>query len=252
MLTENERLSAVRKLTGELHALQDRLNDTIEQVCELLSGADVSAALKAKLEVPRAKAAGAMETSFSPDFLQLPSFSVATNNPASGHSVGADTKLFTDYKTGLVQLIQVPSTRGAEARYGLVLNYADFDGSFLSLVVDARVLLGGMPAGRARVGLAWEARAQPTSSLYAKCAWKSANQWTEHKLDCKLGRPSVESFELPAFDPAQVEALDFHFIFNPQSRGSVEIRRLMITLTVEPASAAAPAPESVFEAVTAR
>jgi hypothetical protein len=57
---------------------------------------------------------------------------------------------------------------------------------------------------------------------------------------------------LPAFDPARLEALDFHFIFNPQSRGSIDVRRLTITLTVEPTLAAAPAAESVFEAVASR
>ncbi len=231
--SEAQRLATVRKLTAEMQVLQERMNQTIEQVCDLLAGRELAEAITAP--APAATLNGnVVERAFVPAFLNVPAPSVYESNPQSGYQLGGDCRMFSDYKTGTLQLLQMPSRRGgSEARYGLIINHADFDGSFLSLVLDARALLGGLPSGRARVGMVFDARSLPQCPLFAKCAWKIGEQWTEHRLETSSSRLTVSSFDIPALDPSKVDALDFHFIFSPHARGTIEIQRLSIALGVE-------------------
>jgi hypothetical protein len=53
--------------------------------------------------------------------------------------VGLEAKLFSDYKNGQLQLVQVPASRGSDSRFGIVLNYANFDATYLSLTYAALV-----------------------------------------------------------------------------------------------------------------
>lgn len=243
-LIDPQRLVTVRKLTSELHALQERLNQTIDQMCDLLAGAELG-------DVVSTAAESASQRSMSPAFLTLPIAAVYKNSPPSGYALGTDCRLFSDYQTAALQTIQAPSSRSSEGRYSLVINYADFDGSFLSLVLDARGLLQGLTTGRARIGLVLDVRGIPQVPMHAKCAWRVGDQWAEQRLEAKSGRMSVDSFELPVTDLSQVQGLDFHFIFSPQSRGTIEIHRALISLVLEEpaAAAAASGAPNIFESV---
>jgi len=242
--SEAQRVAAVRKLTSELYVLQDRMNQTIDQITGLLHGSDVGALLPIPQSASRT-ADGALEHGMTPSALALPLPQVYVNNPASGSLVGEDCKLFSDYKNGSLQLVQVPASRGSDARFAIVLNYANFDASFLSLVFDARQLLRDMPAGKLRISMALESRCDPQVKLHAKFAFKVGEHWGEHHMSPKGGRVQVDSFEVPMIDPSIVEALDFHLIFTPQSRGCIELHRVTFTVAVVPAVDTASA--NVFE-----
>lgn len=246
--SEAQRLAMVRKLTAELHVLQERIHQNIDQVCDLLAGREFSESMTGHA-LP-AQTGSLTERSLSPQFLTLPAASVYQSNPPSGFSLGSDCKMFSDYKNGTLQLLQVPSRRGGDAKYGLVINHADFDGGFLSFVIDMRPLLADMPAGRARIGLVFDARSQPQVPLHAKCAWKVGDQWTEQRLDTSSSRLTVSGFEIPSLDPSRTDALDLHFIFTPHARGTIEIQRLSVSLGIEKASQEAAAAAGVFESTT--
>ena len=242
--SEVQRVAAVRKLTSELYVLQDRMNQTIDQITSLLHGADLSSLIPVPVP-PSRTADGALEHSMSPTALALPLPQVFVNNPASGMLVGEEGKLFCDYKNGQLQLVQVPASRGSDARFALVLNYANFDASFLSLVFDARKLLQGLPAGKLRISMALEARTDPPIKLHAKFAFKVGEHWGEHHMAPKGTRVQVDSFEVPMIDPTIVEALDFHLIFAPATRGCIELHRVSFSVSVSPVAENANA--NVFE-----
>ena len=235
----------VHRLTLELQALRTRLNDTIDQLCELVAGHDV-ATLPVGLSPIAGQAQGSVERSLAPSWLRLPSASASANNPTSGHRLGADTALYSDYRNGFVQVIQVSQPHAADERYALVVNHADFDGSFFSMVLDARSLLADMPTGPARLSLAVEVRGTPPPGLHAKCAWKMGEHWSERPLRLSAGQLAADNFTVEGLDPSQISALDFHIFFNPVGRGSFEIRRLTAGLVVTPPNEA-PVLSSVFE-----
>jgi hypothetical protein len=233
------------RLTLELQALRGRLNQTIDQLCDLVAGAEL-AGLPLGLSPLAGEDGGTAERSLSPAWLRLPSAGASASNPPSGHRLGTDTALYSDYRTGFVQVVQVSQPRGADERYALVVNHAEFDGSFLSMVIDARSLLAGMPTGPARLSLAAELRGTPAPGLHAKCAWKVGEHWSERALKLQAGQLAADSFAVDMFDPSQITALDFHLFFSPVGRGSFEIRRLMAGLTVTPPQET-PVVSSVFE-----
>jgi hypothetical protein len=238
--TEAQRLAAVRKLTSELYVLQDRMNQTIDQITCLLHGADLGEMLPVATAATQAPD-GAIENVLRPSAMALPLPSVFVDNPANGFLLGpgGECKLYSDYKNGQLQLVQVPASRGSDARFGVVLNYANFDATFLSLVYDARTLLKGLPAGRLRVSMAIECHSDPQVRLHAKFAFKVGEHWGEHQMQLKGGRVLVDSFEVPMVDPSMIEALDFHLIFSPQGRGCIELRRATFTASVVPSVEAA-------------
>ncbi len=233
---EAQRLSAIRKLTSELYVLQDRMNQTIDHITGLLHGADLGELLPVS---PAASltADGALEAVLRPSALVQPLPAVFVDNPGNGFvlGVGGECKLFSDYKNGHLQVVQVPATRGSDARFGIILNYANFDATFISLVFDARTLLAGLPAGRLRVSMAVECRSEPQTRLHAKFAFKVNDVWGEHHLQLKGGRVLVDTFEVPMIDPAMISGLDFHLIFSPGGRGSIELQRTSFTVSVVPA-----------------
>lgn len=235
----------VHRLTLELQALRGRLNQTIDQLCELAAGQALSAE-PIGLTPLAGREQGALERSLTPAWLRLPSANASSSNPPSGHRLGAETALFSDYRNGFVQAIQVSQPRGGDEPYALVVNHADFDGSFLSIVLDGRALLADMPSGPARISLAVDVRGTPAPGLHAKCAWKVGEHWSERVLRLQPGQLSVDSFVVDMLDPSQINALDFHLFFNPVGRGSFDVRRLSAGLVVTPAPEA-PVSSSVFE-----
>jgi hypothetical protein len=242
--SEAQRIAAVRKLTSELYVLQDRMNQTIDQITGLLHGSELSSLVPIPLPPDRTPD-GALEHSMSPTALALPLPQVYVNNPPSGSPVGQEAKLFSDYKNGQLQLVQVPASRGSDARFAIVLNYANFDATYLSLVFDARKLLEDLPAGKLRISMALEARSDPQVKLHAKFAFKVGEHWGEHHMAPKGTRVQVDSFEVPMIDPTIVEALDFHLIFTPQTRGCIELHRVTFSVSVTPVAENASA--NVFE-----
>jgi hypothetical protein len=239
------RQDQAHRLVLELQALRRRLNDTIDQLCDLASGHEFVGDLVG-LSPLAGQDQGATERSLAPAWLRVPSDSASATSPGSGHRLGHETTLYTDVRNGFLQVIQVSQPRGADERYALVVNHADFDGSFLSLVMDARALLADMPAGSARLSLAIEVRGASVANLAAKCAWKVGEHWSERALRLQAGQLAADSFVIDMLDPTQISALDFHVFFNPVGRGSFEIRRLTASLAVTPPSEA-PVVSSVFE-----
>ena len=242
--SEAQRIAAVRKLTSELYVLQDRMNQTIDQITGLLHGSDIGALLPIPEDATRT-ADGALGHTMTPTALALPLPQVYVNNPGSGALVGEECKLYSDYKNGSLQMVQVPASRGSDARFAIVLNYANFDASYLSLVFDARQLLRDLPAGKLRISMAIETRSDPQIKLHSKFAFKVGEHWGEHHMAPKGGRVQVDTFEVPMIDPSIVEALDFHLIFSPQTRGCIEIHRVTFSVAVVPAVDTASA--NVFE-----
>lgn len=235
----------VHRLTLELQALRGRLNDTIDQLCELAAGHDFGGE-PVGLSPLASQEEGSVERNLSPNWLRVPNAGASTSNPPSGHRLGNDTALYCDYRNGFIQVIQVNQPRGADERYALVVNHADYDGSFLSFVLDARALLADMPTGPARLSLAIEVRGTPAPGVNAKCAWKVGEHWSERALRLQPGQLAADSFVVDMLDPSQINAMDFHVFFNPVGRGSFEIRRLTASLVVTPPNEA-PVVSSVFE-----
>jgi hypothetical protein len=242
---DTRRHEQVHRLTLELQALRGRLNDTIDQLCELVAGHELGSE-PVGLSPLAGHDQGNAERSLAPAWLRLPSSQASASNPPSGYRLGNETAIYSDYRNGFLQVIQVSQPRGADEHYALVVNHADFDGSFLSFVVDARALLADMPAGPARLSLAVEVRGTPMPGMNAKCAWKVGEHWSERTLRLQPGQLAADSLSVDMLDPSQINALDFHLFFNPVGRGSFEIRRLTAALVVTPASEA-PVTSSVFE-----
>ncbi len=242
---DSRRHEQVHRLTLELQALRGRLNDTIDQLCELVAGHELGSE-PVGLSPLAGHDQGNAERSLAPAWLRLPSSQASASNPPSGYRLGNETAIYSDYRNGFLQVIQVSQPRGADEHYALVVNHADFDGGFLSFVIDARALLTDMPAGPARLSLALEVRGTPMPGMSAKCAWKVGEHWSERTLRLQPGQLAADSLSVDMLDPSQINALDFHLFFNPVGRGSFEIRRLTAALVVTPASEA-PVTSSVFE-----
>jgi len=226
------RLATVRKLTAELYALQDQMNATVDQITALLQGSELSAALAAP-EALRLEAGG-VERQFVPAPLALPLPQVFVESLQTGREVAPGCMFYTDNKNGQVQLVQVPAPRSSDSRHALHLNVAGFDGAWLSLVFDARALLEGLPAGRARLSLALEHRADPVVQSSIKLTWRDDGHPHDVQLSPRGGRTLVDSCEIPDFDPATTDAFDIHVIYTPHTRGSIELQRLVLTLSVQP------------------
>lgn len=245
---EAQRAAAVRKLTSELYLLQDRMNQAIDEITRLLHGVDASSVGSGALVGVSQSQDGAIERTLRPSALSQPLPSVFVDNPPTGFLVGVngECKFFSDYRNGQLQLVQVPAHRGTDERYALLINYASFDASYLSLVHDARALLADLPPGRLRVTLAVEYRSEPPVKLHAKFAFKVGDHWGEHHLQLKGTRVLVDTFEVPMIDPATIEALDFHLIFSPGGRGCIELHRATFSVSLLP-NAEHASPDDVFE-----
>jgi hypothetical protein len=119
----------------------------------------------------------------------------------------------------------------------------------VSIVVDGRALLAQTRAGRARIGLVVEVNGFQHSGLFARCAWKSGSgKWQDRTVEVRSNQTSIASFDIDNYDPAQIQALDIHLLCNPLTRGSIEIRRIGITVIVQPPNSETGPGDGVFEA----
>jgi hypothetical protein len=244
--SESARDSQSRQLAGELRALQDRLNDTIDHLCDMAAGRGF---IDARREGQAATGVLQTEAVWVPSVLRLPLRNAYWKNPGTGAAIGPDTKFYSNYRKGLLQIVQQPSTRGSAESYSLILNYADIDGDMVSIVVDGRALLAQTRAGRARIGLVVEVNGFQHGGLFARCAWKSSpGKWQDRTVEVRSNQTSIASFDIDNYDPAQIQALDIHLLCNPLTRGSIEIRRIGITVIVQPPKSETGPGDGVFEA----
>src|SRR5262245_11651359 len=96
----------VHRLTLELQTLRGRLNDTIDQLCQLVAGHDPGGE-PIGLSPLAGQEQGTAERSLVPTWLRLPSGQASASNPASGHRLSNDSALYSDYRNGFIQVIQV-------------------------------------------------------------------------------------------------------------------------------------------------
>jgi hypothetical protein len=227
---------------AELRLLQSQMNHTVDQLCELVGRPEAAALLQGGL--PKS---GALERVFTPRFLELPHQAPFVHEPSDGQALCADTRFYSNHRQSLVQVVQQAMPRHAFSRYGLIINYAEFDGDLLSLVIDARELLTVQSAGKATLELVIETSCGQHCAFFAKVAWRVADAWSERQLSVRSNQVSTSSIEIERFDPDLVGALDIHLMFNPDARGSIEVRRMALTLRVQPMPAVVAVPENVFE-----
>lgn len=232
MPLDHARLRKVHTLTAELRDLQAQINRTIDTLCELTSGPGFLTTVATPIPP-----AGALQSHYTPTFLHTPGPASVLHNPASGANVSPDARFYANHHHGLLQLVQQPLPHSAHARYSLLIDFADFDGNFISVVCDASRLLAEMPAGHATLAVTIDAQVTPAHlPTHTKLAWRRGNQWTERGLDLHANRLGVQVVEIPDFDPLHINAMDLHLLLTPESRGSFEIRRVQMHLTVVPAA----------------
>ena len=238
-----QRLARAHKLSAELRTLQERMNRTIEDLCELVSNREFFAAMPGDVDLSGDLA----EATLSPSFLQAPSPDAFLRNPPTGQALGPDAAFYSDYAKGVLHIVQQPLQRHADSRYSLIINFAEFDGDWFSVVLDMRALLSGMPAGRARVGMVVETTGAAQASMSAKCVWAGAKWREEAPMEIRLNQLCASTIDIDFLDPAQTQTLDLHLVFNPVARGSIEIRRVTASLSIQPLKDDARMPASVFE-----
>lgn len=241
--TDAPTLAQALALTAELRALQTRLNDTIEQLCTLTSAPEFARVVAARL--------GARQhpgQAWSPQFLTAPLAEPLLMQPERGAQFGVDASIYTDNVQGLVHLLQQPQPRRGDAPFSLIVNHADFDGTLLSVILDARALLAGQQAkGKASWSVMTEITGSTGDALYVKLAWRRGEDWEDRTQRLAFGAAGVVAIEIDNFDPSEVNALDIHLMFNPAARGSLEIRRLTSTFTVTPRQGNVSRASDVFE-----
>lgn len=243
----HRRLSRAHQLTAELRSLQAQVNRTVDQLCELVNEPDLRRALEGAPDEPAA--AGPHETVATPGFLRVALATPALRNPPTGQPIGGDARFYTNARGGLIQVVQQPQPPQSDARYTLVFNYAEFEGDLLSVVTDLRELLRGQPAGRARLTLLADVRVAPQQTVYGKFAWRVGKKWTDHTFEVRTHQVALATHEIDKFDPAGIQALDLHLLLNPAPRGSVEIRRVSVTLSVTPQADESDTAAGIFESV---
>jgi hypothetical protein len=239
-----QRLAQAHQLTVELRRLQHQMNRTVEQLCDLVGGHAFQGVLPGPADHGGAAVA---EAAFSPSFLQLPRQQAFERNAPTGLVLGPDAIFYTDNATGLLNIVQQPLQHSADSRYSLILNFAGFDGEWMSLALNARSLLAGLPSGRAQVGLVIESTGSPQTTLRAKCSWAGADWREERPLDVYINQLSTATAEIDYLDTQKTQALDVHLVFNPPPRGSVEIRRITVTVVVQAAPTGTRSLFSVFD-----
>lgn len=237
------RLAKAHLLTAELRALQNRMNETVDQLCELVGGASVEALLNRSVSNVGSRG----EATLTASFLTAPTAQTYLRSPNSGTQVASDTLFFSDNEKGLIQVVQQPLPRHADTHYSFIINFADFDGSWMSLVINGKSLLSGLPTGKATLGLMVEATGTAQVTMASKITWRGAELSREVAMDVRPNQVSVGQADLGYLIPEATESLDLHLMFNPPARGSIEIRRLTLTLDVQPEAAKRPQLDGVFE-----
>lgn len=239
----HQRLAKAHRLTAELRSLQNRINETVDQLCELVGGSSAAALLDGDGTLRDDQG----HLTLTPSFLSAPSAQTYWRNPLTGERLSAETRFYSDQHQGLIQLVQHPLARQADSRYSLVINFAEFDGEWLSLVVDGRSLLKGFDSGKCKLSLMLDISASAQIALNSKVSIKVGGEWAETFFDVRTNQICITRASLGSLKSSDIEAFDLHFVFNPTARGSIEVRRMTFTLDVEQEPTVAPRLEGVFE-----
>ncbi len=233
-------LARAKELTVELRALQDKMNQTVEQICSIVAGREFGAALGARATV---------NAGYSPMWLQVAEAQPVVVSPVSGQALGADAAFYTDGRNAMLQVLQQPAIRQADASFAMVFNFSEFDGEWMSVVFDARSVLAGLPKGRAKLNLVAELSGNPSCAAQVRLHWRTAEQPSERRVDLKLNQLNSTQVDLEYFEPGAILAFDIHLVFNPPARGSLALRRLRVEVDVEPDVETTDRADSVFEAM---
>lgn len=185
---------------------------------------------------------------FVPAFLQRPWDAPVHRQPSNGTVLAPGAKFLSGKHQGVVLLLQKP-VQGGAGGYALALDYAAFDGQWMSLVLDGRAVLAQVPAGAARLLVNADIEGVPSQNVLFKCSWRHVGQ----EGQSRQGTPQpygrvVSELDLGWLRPEDVEALELHVIFPAAGRGSVVVRSLRAVLLVAPTGGGKPgAPQDVFE-----
>lgn len=218
-------------LALELRTLQDRLNDTINQLCELVAHQTVT-----PVQAPLAHGR------FVPDWLRWPQPLAWFDQPPSGQPLSTGTTFYTNGRAGLWQIVQQPLARHRGTGFALGVNFSQFDGEWMSVVFDASALLKNQPAGRVRLDLVTEVTGSPLENLSVRCVWRGHNHDGELPFDVQLNKVTRQQAEIDYLDPELTRSLEVHLVLSVPARGAVELQRLTLDFTVLPGEATLPAP----------
>ncbi len=219
----------VRQALAEIRSLQDRL----ERRLTWLEGVQ----------------APASPGHWSPALLHWPAAQSVWQRPATGAVLAPGARFFSPYRSGWLQLIQQPQARHGGAACQLVVNWADVDAEWCSLVFDLRPLLQGAGPGRARLEIQAEAGLAQAAGLFLKCCWKTtAGKLQERTTELRDGQPLALVIEHEDLDPARLAGLDLHLVVKPVGRGSCTLRHLGARL-IDAAPAAPSGAHDLFEAI---
>jgi hypothetical protein len=237
---ESMQIARARQLTGELRTLQDRMNRTIEQLCALVGGHS--------FELESVLGGSEAAPSFSPAWLQMPVAQPVHAQAINGEVLGEGSVFYTDGRSSMFQILQLPLARHADSSFSMSFNMAEFDGSWMSVVFDMRALLAGQPTGRARINIAVEVNGTALTALTSRVSWSGDHAKGDRHFDLHTNQVCTAQADIDYFDPSLTQAFDFHLILQPPARASLELRRLRVSLTMEPPALVVPAQASVFEA----
>jgi len=238
------RVVKLRQLTLELRSLQDRMNKTVDELCAL-----VGAGPWQPFDEPGVR----QELLFAPSCFHAPEAVPVRQQPDNGAEVAAGCVLYSDRRGGYLQVLQQPLAVGTDvtAGYGLVLQVAEFDGTWLSLVFDAQPLLAQSRAGKAQLRLSAQALTEPAMPVKLRLSWTASGQKQERDFELHANAHMSFEADLGHWVPAEVSQLAFHVIFTPAARSTLSLRRLVATLVVDevalPVVAAASDSDGIFE-----
>lgn len=233
---DTPRQARAHELTLTLRSLQRRLNQTVDALCGLAAG-----------EVTEAGQAQARAEDWGPALFALPLAEPVRLQPASGTVLGPGASFYVGEHQGVLQLMQVPVSGACAPRYACRINFADFDGEWMSLVLDLRALLETALPGRTRLVLWAEHERLPAQALQVKCSWRAEGgepQASQARVDA--GEPMQLSLDLGWLQPDSLEVLDLHLIFPAAGRGTITVQEVQVSLHVQPEVTAKGDPD-VFE-----
>lgn len=221
------RQARAQQLTQTLRSLQRRLNQTVDELCALAAGS-----------VDEVASSQAEASPWEPALLTLPLAEPVRPQPKSGQALGPGASFYVGEHRGVLQLVQSPWRRAHLARYACTINYADFDGGWMSLVFDLRALLASVPAGRARLVLLGDRTCIPAQSLQVKCSWRSEGAEPQSRQVSVGSTEALQlSLDLGWVQPSHLRALDLHLIFSVAGRGTISLHDLQATLVTQADSA---------------
>lgn len=218
------RQARAHELMLTLRSLQRRLNQTVDALCGLAAG-----------EVAQADQARAHSADWVPALFALPLAEPVRLQPVSGMALGPGASFYVGEHQGVLQLVQAPVSGAGEALYACRINFADFDGEWMSLVFDLRALLETALPGRAQLVLWAEHDRLPAQALQVKCSWRTEGgepQASQAKVDA--GEPLQLSLDLGWLQPASLQVLDLHLIFPAAGRGTISLQGVRASLHVQP------------------